>query len=93
DELNEKGHTIIVITHNMRLVAEHAKRTIVMHQGKIILDGPTNEVFSNTELLNVSYLRPPQITRLAQSLSRYGFPHDILTVDEMYQAWKNLASP
>jgi energy-coupling factor transport system ATP-binding protein len=63
-KLNEKGHTIIITTHNMRLVSLYAKRVIVMRQGEKILDGPTDEVFSQTELLKTAYIKPPQLYRL-----------------------------
>lgn len=82
--LNEKeGKTIIVITHDMNLVAEYAKRIVVLRNGEILCDGPTREVFSQSELLGTTYLRPPQVTRLGQLLSAYGIPGDVLTVDEM----------
>lgn len=66
--LNEKGHTIIMTTHNMRLVSLYAKRVIVMRMGEKILDGPTDEVFSQTELLKSAYIKPPQLFSL---MSRY----------------------
>jgi len=68
NKLNKDGKTIIVITHNMRIVAEHIKRTIVLMNGKIILDGNTREVFSNIELLEEASIYPPQITLFAKEL-------------------------
>jgi len=84
-ELNKKGHTIIMITHDMELVAEYAKWTMVMGLGEILLQGPTYEVFKNADILAKTYLSPPQVTQLAQSLSEYGIRPDILTVDEMIE--------
>ncbi|WP_455284136.1 ABC transporter ATP-binding protein, partial [[Eubacterium] cellulosolvens] len=44
DQLNrDRGKTVIVITHNMRLVAEHCKRVIVMSGGRILYDGAVRE--------------------------------------------------
>ena len=43
----EIGMSIIFITHNMGLVAEHADRVIVMYGGKIVEEGPVEEVFEN----------------------------------------------
>ncbi|ABP50542.1 MULTISPECIES: ABC transporter ATP-binding protein [Pyrobaculum] len=43
----EIGMSIIFITHNMGLVAEHADRVIVMYGGKIVEEGPVDEVFEN----------------------------------------------
>ena len=81
-ELNKQGHTIITITHSMRVVAQYAERTIVLANGKIILDGPTREVFSRPDVLKTTFLTPPQITCLAQDLQSMGFANDILSVDE-----------
>lgn len=91
DSLNSQGCTIVIITHNMRIVAEHAKRTIVMHQGRIILDGTTRSVFSKSDVLARTYLQPPQITRLAQLLVDLGFPVDIMTVEEMFAAFQRMS--
>ncbi|MEM3490050.1 MAG: ABC transporter ATP-binding protein, partial [Nitrososphaerota archaeon] len=66
----------------MWIVARWARRTIAMAEGKILLDGPTNEVLSNTEVLKKTFVRPTQVTLLSQSLREYGMPGDILTVDE-----------
>jgi energy-coupling factor transport system ATP-binding protein len=81
-ELNRQGHTIITITHSMRIVAQYAKRTIVLANGEVILDGPTREVFSKPDILRTTFLAPPQITSLAQELQSLGFPKDIISVDE-----------
>ena len=83
--LNEMGHTIIFITHDMDIVAEYAKRIIVLKEGEILIDGPTREVFTKMDLLRKAFLLPPQITRVAYELDEY-LPPDILTTDEAYEA-------
>lgn len=80
---NAEGRTIIVITHDMALVAERVPRTVVVGSGRIIADGPTREVLSDTPLLASAFLRPPQVTRVAQRLSEYGVAPDAMTVDEL----------
>jgi len=84
-ELNKRGHTIIFITHNMKLVAEYASRVIVLREGSILTDGHPREVFSKPGMLEKAFIKPPQITQLAQGLTNCGFPPDVLTVDEMYE--------
>ena len=86
EDLNRKGHTIVFITHNMKLVAEYSKRTVVMRQGLVTLDGATREVLCQHEKLAETYLKPPQITVLASKLSHFGIPREILTVEEMSEA-------
>jgi energy-coupling factor transport system ATP-binding protein len=88
--LNEQGRTIVFITHNMRLVAEYARRTVVMRQGSIVMDDWTAEVFSHPDILADTFLSPPQITQLAQRLGVYGIPPGILSVKEMDGAMSKL---
>lgn len=83
-EMNKKGVTIILITHDMNLAAEYTQRLIVLMGGNILADGPTREVFSKPEVLRKASLIPPQITRLGQALEKYGVPKDVMAVDEMY---------
>ena len=82
-----EGHTIIIITHEMPIVAQYAQRTVVLGKGQVLMDAPTREVFAEPELLARTFVKPPQITRLAQSLDQYGFPKDVLSVDEMMTAF------
>ena len=84
-KLNEAGHTILFITHDMSLVARYAKRVIVLCQGEVLIDGEVRSVFARPELLKETYLNPPQITALAQSLGRHAIPPGVLSVEEMYQ--------
>jgi len=81
--LIRQGKTVITISHDMNIVAEYASRTLVLKDGQIFVDGTTREIFSEPKRLRETYLRPPQVTALAQSLNGFGFPNDVLTVDEM----------
>lgn len=84
--LNEKGHTIIFITHDMSLVARYARRVVVLCGGEVLADESVRKVFALPDLLQKTYLSPPQITLLAQRLGRHSIPPDILTVGEMRDA-------
>jgi len=75
--LNQKGHTIIIITHSLWVVAEYAKRVLVLNKGKIMLDDQTRKVFSQEEKLDQSFLRLPEIIRLSNRMGR-----TLLSVDE-----------
>jgi len=90
-ELNEDhGHTIIIITHDMPIVGIYAKRVIAMAQARIMADGITREVFTQADVLEKTFLAPPQITQLAQSDASLGFDPGILTVEEMVEEYKEL---
>jgi energy-coupling factor transporter ATPase len=88
-ELNKQGHTIVTITHSMRVVAQYAHRTVVLADGKVILDGSTREVFAQPDILKRTFLAPPQITCLAQDL---GLDPETLSVDEFYSAVRELGA-
>ncbi|MBA2305680.1 MAG: ABC transporter ATP-binding protein [Acidobacteria bacterium] len=84
---NADGRTVVIITHDMDIVAEFARRTVVVAEGRILADGQTREVLTDQALLARALVTAPQITRLAQSLDeRLGFPREILTVGEFRTA-------
>ena len=84
NDLNKiHGHTIIIITHDMPIVGLYARRVIAMAQARIMADGPTREVFTQTEVLEKTFLAPPQITQLAQADPSLGYAPGTLTVEEM----------
>jgi len=81
--LNEEGHTLILITHDMRLVAQLAKRVLVMASGRIVLDSDREGAFADLEILRSSKLEPPPVTLLAHRLSEYGIPRDVATPEQL----------
>jgi energy-coupling factor transport system ATP-binding protein len=83
---DEQGHTIIMITHDMDLIARYAERLIVMWNGKILLDGPTAEVFSMKEELARTFLRPPVAAEVAQTLEPMGVPAGIIAPAPLMQS-------
>lgn len=86
DLWEKEGHTIIIITHEMPIVAQFAQRVVVLAKGQVLMDGPTRDVFAEPEMLAKTFVKPPQITRLAQAMSGFGIPKDILSVPEMFEA-------
>jgi energy-coupling factor transport system ATP-binding protein len=78
--LNLLGHTIIFITHSLSLVAEYARRVIVLDQGEIVYDGPTSHIFENKTLLeNLGFPLPP----LVVLSNRLGYP--ATSLDQLMQ--------
>ena len=71
-KLNKAGTSIVMISHDMEIVARYAKRVIVLKDGAIILDDKTRQAFTNLELLKQAYIVPPQIPRLAHKLMGLG---------------------
>lgn len=70
NQLNKMGYTIIIITHSLWLVARYAHRTIVMHRGKILVDGDTRSVFSEEEKLEKANIILPSLIRLSNRLGK-----------------------
>ena len=83
--LQSKGRTIILITHNMDDVANYADEMAVMSQGKLVASGLPSDVFNNQELLEKNLLTLPQSAEFAQSLAQKYFQFDKLpiTIDEL----------
>ena len=65
-DLNRAGIAIIIITHAPWLVAEYARRVVLMRRGRIRFDGPVDKFFQQDELLRQSSFRPPEVTLLAR---------------------------
>lgn len=93
-ELHQAGHTVIMISHDMELVAKYTQRTLVVGKGQLLLDAPTREVFDHVDVLHGTYIEPPEIIRLAQALRECGLPAGLLSIDqvaEQIQKLKNLS--
>lgn len=84
-KLNESGHTIIFVTHDMELVARYASRVVVLQQGRITMDGPTHEVFYSPDKLMDTNLSPPQIVELALRFQGNPIFTKVLTVEEVLE--------
>lgn len=85
-ELHEEGITVILITHFMEEAAE-AERVVVMHDGRILLDGTPAEVFSQGELLQSVNLDIPLAVEIAGKLREKGIdvPKHIISTEEMVE--------
>ena len=76
--------TVILVSHSMEDVAKMVDRLLVMNEGKIVMDGPTREVFSRSKELEEIGLGIPQITQFMREYKARGHEvkEDILTVEE-----------
>jgi energy-coupling factor transport system ATP-binding protein len=85
-ELHRRGLTIVMITHDVSLAANYADRLLVMHDGRIALDGPPRVLFRDPDALQTCSIAPPQVSRLARSLNGLGLQSDIVRVNELVYA-------
>jgi energy-coupling factor transport system ATP-binding protein len=76
--LNRAGHTIVMITHCMWVVAEYAARCLVMQEGRVVADAPTRALFAQAERLEPLGLRLPQVPRFSRH-----FGTTLLSLEEL----------
>ena len=69
----ERGITIILVSHSMEDVAKYVGRIIVMNQGEMMYDGTPKEVFSHYKELEKVGLAAPQVTYIMNALAEKGF--------------------
>ena len=67
--LNQRGKTVVAISHDIDFVADYFDRVVVMGQGQVLLDGPAASVFGQEDILESTYVQPPQLTRLGNALN------------------------
>lgn len=68
DELNKKGQTIIMITHDMQLMLDYSDRAIVLVDGQVIADASPEEILTNQTLLQQANLKETSIFQLAKKI-------------------------
>jgi energy-coupling factor transport system ATP-binding protein len=83
ENLNKQGNTTIMVTHDMDIVANYATRVLVMEDGRIVMDGPCEEVFyDHFDYLEFLNLKPPTVIDYCQRLEQKGIPR-FLSVDSL----------
>ena len=65
--LNERGMTILMITHDMHLMLEYTTRALVMAEGRLIGDAPTYQVMSDPALIEAAHLKQTSLYELANA--------------------------
>lgn len=58
--LRRRGSTVVIITHDLTLVAEHASRVVALAAGLVHFDGVPTDLFARDDLMDAcSLVRPP----------------------------------
>ena len=87
--MHEETHkTIIMISHDMNIVATLAKRVLVMDKGKLVYDGNKENLFQNQTFLKTHNLDLPTASILAMGLKEKGlitYGKLPLTKEELFQ--------
>ena len=66
--LHENGTTVVMVCHDMEVVADYAERVIVMTDGRVVDEGPTFEVLRRQETLQAADLIAPQVVEISSAL-------------------------
>lgn len=69
DSLQQQGHTIVMITHDMQLMLEYSDRCLVVVDGAIIADDNPVAILNQHDLLEAANLRQTSLYTLGQKLS------------------------
>ena len=78
-KLHQKGHTILMITHNMEIVLAYAQRALLLDKGHLQRADIPARIFSDKDLLAKTALIPPPLAELVSSLSGHTPPPPIKT--------------
>jgi energy-coupling factor transport system ATP-binding protein len=79
------GTTVIMITHDLQLVAQYAQRVVILHGGHLVAQGPPRAILTNVDGLRQVNLEPLPVTTLAYML-RWSRPLP-LSVQDVIDAW------
>ncbi|MCM1050003.1 MAG: ABC transporter ATP-binding protein [Clostridiales bacterium] len=64
-ELNEKGYTILMITHDMHLMLEYTRRAIVFSEGRMLADTTAAHVLNDPKLVQAANLKETSLYTLS----------------------------
>lgn len=79
DKIHSEGKTIIVVTHDMDLVFDHANKVAVLHDGKFVKLTTPKELFEEINLKDYS-LEVPTLFKFKNLLKENGFNKDLKDV-------------
>lgn len=78
--LREQGTLCVTISHDTKFVTKNFPRTVVLCQGRVIDQGPTDDVFTHVDVLKQSFVIPPPVARVARAA---GMRRVAFTVDQL----------
>ena len=84
--LNAAGTAVLMITHDMEVAADYARRVLVLSRGRLIGDAPAREALCDRTLLDRAALLPPQIAGLAGRFPEQPDFAGVFTCTEMADA-------
>ncbi len=74
EDIRSRGIAVVMITHDMRLVQEYARRVVVMCEGQVMYDGGPAKLFENEAILASANLCPTVLQGLLREIQGRGIP-------------------
>ncbi|USS90229.1 ABC transporter ATP-binding protein [Fructilactobacillus carniphilus] len=66
EQLHQQGITIMLITHDLELMAQYSNRVLVVNDGKLAADVTPNQLLQQPELMNAAHLCSTSLATLAK---------------------------
>ena len=87
DRLRRRGVCVILISHELSFVCEVSDRILLLHEGRILFAGSTDEAFARTDLFEKMKMPLPDMEVLSNDL---GFSRNFLTAKDFAEGteWK-----
>ena len=88
-DLNKSGKTIIIVTHDMDIVLNHADNVIVLNDSKVVFEGTSSELFSGD--VSSYSIEIPRLFQFCQLLKANGVDIDITrirNIDDLFEQIK-----
>ena len=79
--------TAVIATHDMQLVCQWAERIIVLRGGRVVADGPRDEIFARTDVVDQVGIRPPEIFSMGRALDPRAMCY---TIDEFLSSFQGV---
>ncbi len=85
---DERGASIILVSHSMEDMALYCDNCIVMNEGRVYKSGTTSEIFAESEALSAVGLDVPLISRICDNLRKRGIElsGELYTVEGVKEA-------
>ncbi|NPV06506.1 MAG: ATP-binding cassette domain-containing protein [Anaerolineae bacterium] len=87
---NTEGNAVLLISHDMRAVAQQARRCLLLAEGRVVADGHPSSVLYDSKALAEAGMQPPTMSRLAQATADLGLPARLLSPQEFGRAYLEL---
>jgi energy-coupling factor transporter ATP-binding protein EcfA2 len=89
----EHEMTIVIVEHEVEVIASYADRVIIMDGGSIVSSGSARAVFTDVDNLRRVGVRPPQVTQIASGLTKRGysfstFPVTLEEAETEFSGWE-----